>query len=459
MADAGRTARSASAALAEFSAGTLGRYIPETVSALMRQCLLDFLGNTAFAAVHADSTEAVRRGLLEFAGDAQGKITVVGETKTRPAGLAVLLNGTYAHSMDFDDTNFFGKLHPGVTVIPAALAVAEETHATGRALMEAIAIGYEIACRVGGSLGEATYARGFHPTPIGGLFGAVAAASRLLTLDGKTIDAAFGLAGSRASGSMQYMENGAWNKRLHSGFAAHDALMVTRLAKAGVTGAAQALEGRAGVLQGYSPEPDATKLTAKLGTYWAAAKTAIKPFPNCRLNHSAIEAAIEMRKRLAPVQQGRYEVRLDPTSYRLVGEDVPAKRAPQNIVDGQFSVYFQVAAALSTGRSDWGSYALLGDAEVEKLARRISAVCDDGLKAGHTILSGRLGDRSETIEIAEPMGEPGRPLGWDGVLAKFMGLAGPALGVDQATALAESVADIAEADDVAQVMALARRSA
>jgi 2-methylcitrate dehydratase PrpD len=363
MADGENAAPAASATLAAFSASTRGSDIPGSVLALMRQCLLDFIGNTAFAAVNADSTEAVRKGLLTFAGDAVGEVTVIGEATTRPAALAVLMNGTYAHSMDFDDTNFFGKLHPGVTVIPAALAVAEETHATGRDLIEAIAIGYEVACRVGGALGEATYQRGFHPTPIGGLFGAVAAAGRLLGLTGETIEAAFGLAGSRAAGSMQYMENGAWNKRLHPGFAAHDALMVTRLAQAGVVGAAQPLEGRAGVLQGYSPKPDPTRLSIGLGTRWAAAETAIKPFPNCRLNHSAIEAAIEMGARIGSVQDGTVEVRLDPTSYRLVGEDVPAKRAPRNIVDGQFSVYFQVAVAMLTGRQ-------CGDREADRQDHR-----------------------------------------------------------------------------------------
>lgn len=457
MGDAHEFNLSSSSILATFSATTTSQDIPDPVRQLMKQCLLDFMGNTAFAAENADSTDAVRKGFLAFTGDPHGAITVIGESTTRPAGLAVLLNGTYGHSMDFDDTNFFGKLHPGVTVIPVALAVAEETQATGRDLIDSIAIGYEVACRVGGSLGEASYQRGFHPTPIGGLFGAVAAAGHLLKLDEKAIETAFGLAGSRASGSMQYMENGAWNKRLHPGFAAHDALMVTRLAQAGVTGAIQPLEGRSGVLQGYSPEPNVAKLTDNLGVYWVAAETAIKPFPNCRLTHSAIEAAIELHKRFGKIDDGVFEVRLDPTSYRLVGEDVPTKRTPRNIVDGQFSVYFQVAVGLLTGRSNWDSYALLGNPEVEHLTSKISVVSDDTKNVGQTVLSGRIGEVVENIEIEKPIGEPERPLGWDGVLEKYNGLAGPVLGVDRARSLADAIREMETLDDVAPLISMARK--
>ena len=456
MADPDSNTEEATEILASFVAGTRAADIPDGVMSLMQQCLLDFLGNSAFAAAKADSTPAIRKGLVAFCGDAGGDVTVIGEARQRPLPLAVLLNGTYAHSMDFDDTNIFGIIHPGATIIPAALAEAEQNHASGTDLLAAIAVGYEIGCRVGAALGEAAYQRGFHPTPIGGIFGAVAAIAHLRGLDADTVCAAFGLAGSRVSGSMQYLENGAWNKRLHTGFAAHDAVMVTTLAEAGVTGSAKALEGRAGVLACCSPEPDATHLTDRLGTFWAAAQTAIKPYPCCRLTHSPIDAALVLRPQIQDLATARFELRFDATSYRLVGEAIPGKLDPRNIVDGQFSVYFHVAVALLSGRNDWSSYELMGDPKVRDLASRITVISDADMKVGQAVLS-VTSEQIDPVSIQEPLGEPGRPLGWTGVLAKYTDLAAGVLGANRAAELAEGVRTIRDTQDIAPLVALAGR--
>ncbi|MFC0220134.1 MmgE/PrpD family protein [Pseudochelatococcus lubricantis] len=444
----------ATARLAAFAVSTAGDEIPATVLAKMRVCLLDWFGNTVFAAQHADSAPSVRQGIAAFAGTEPGAHTVAGEPGRRSLSAALLLNGTFGHSLDFDDTNLFGKIHPGVTVIPAALAEAERTHTNGGDLLAAIALGYEVACRVGAALGEATYTRGFHPTPLGGIFGAVAAMGRLRGFDAAQMQAAFGLAGSRAAGSMQYLENGAWNKRLHTGFAAHDAALCVALAEAGVIGAAAALEGRAGVLTSYSPAPRPDLLTDGFGTFWAAAETAIKPYPNCRLNHSAIEAALLLRETLAAPQEESYALRLGATAYRMVGEPLPLKRAAQNIVDGQFSVYFQIAASLIDGRNDWNSYRLLGDAEVNRIAARIEVTEDVGLALGEAVLTPKSAPEL-AVHIREPLGEPTRPLSWDSVCAKFTSLAAGPLGADRAAQLAAGVATVDTLTDTAPLIALA----
>lgn len=449
--ETGQTAR-----LVTFVADTSAAQIPADVRALMRLCLLDFVGNTAFAAMQADSSDAIRQGIDSFYDGAPGSSTVIGETQCRSLPAALILNGTYAHSMDFDDTNFFGKLHPGVVVITATLAEAERCNATGSDLITALAIGYEVACRVGASLGEETYSRGFHPTPIGGIFGAIAALARLRGLNAGQISAAFGLAGSRAAGSMQYLENGAWNKRLHSGFAAHDALLCLSLATANVLGAAEALEGRAGVLQAYSPAPDAEKLVQGLGVDWVAGSTAIKPFPCCRLIHSPIEAALIMRERSPADPLGHYCLRIDPTSYRLVGEPHPNKLNPKNIVDGQFSAYFHVAVSLLEGCNNWDSYQLLGNDAVNILAGQIEIIADDSFSVGRAVLSNRDAPQN-SVEILEPLGELSRPLSWDDVLAKYTSNAAPVLGQERAASLAEKIHSIEACDALAPVIALAQR--
>ena len=285
-----------SLALAEFVAGLTYEQVPAGAVDRLKQCLLDFVGLAAFAAARAESSEPFRRAILTLA-PRPGPGTVVGEARGYPWEYAALLNGAFAHTLDFDDTNLFGALHPGAPVIPAALAAAEQTAASGRALLESLAAGYEVACRVGGALGQTAYDRGFHITPVAGIFGAVAAGAKLFGLGAAEIASAFGIALSQAAGSMQYLENGAWTKRLHPGFAAHDALVSLALARAGVVGAARAIDGRYGLLAGYSNAPRPDLLLERLGERWVLAETAIKPYPSCRLTHGAIDAVLSLREK------------------------------------------------------------------------------------------------------------------------------------------------------------------
>ncbi len=135
-----------------------------------------------------------------------------------------------------------------------------------------------------------------HNTSTAGIFGAVAAIAVLKKLPSTTIGMAFGLAGSKAAGSMQYLENGSWNKRLHPGFAVHDAFVCVALAESGVIGATKALEGKLGFLQAYSPkaEKNLGLLTQNLGSEWTFLKSSLKPYPACRMTHGFIEMAGDM---------------------------------------------------------------------------------------------------------------------------------------------------------------------
>ncbi|WP_330342470.1 MmgE/PrpD family protein [Streptomyces sp. NBC_00557] len=301
-------------ALAAFVAGTALESLPDEVRGRLMQCLLDFVGVAGAGSVLAESSAAIRRAVRDLA--AGGDCTVVGDVGAWPAPYAALLNETFAPSLDFDDTRIASGLHPGAAVIPAALAVAERVEACGAELLAALALGYEVCCRVGAALGHGAYHRGFHPTAIAGLFGGTAAAGRLLGLDGGRIEDAFGLAGSMAAGSMQYLVNGAENKRLHAGLAAHDAVLAATFAASGVRGAADAIEGELGLLHGHSHEPRAEALTAGLGSDWLMAGTGIKPYPSCRLTHGAVDAALVARRELrgAPNPGARVRLAISPAA-------------------------------------------------------------------------------------------------------------------------------------------------
>lgn len=444
-------------ALADFAAGPLT--MPDDLIGLIEECVLDLAGHSAFAARFAESSPAFRDGVRAI-DPTGGGFTVIGEAGSYAQGQAALLNGAFAHTMDFDDTNVYGVLHPGAPVIAAALAAAEAVDTHGRALLEAVAVGYEVASRIGAALGESAYDRGFHVTGVAGIFGAVAAAGRLRGLDGTRLDAAFGLAGSLAGGSMQYLENGAWNKRLHPGFAAQAALMALGFAQAGVAGARDAVAGRFGLLAGHSNQPRPERLTDGLGRDWVARQTGIKPYPSCRLTHGAVDAALALRAQVPDAERAAVSlaVTLSPKGFDIVGEPLAAKIAPRNIVDGQFSVYFQVACAWLDGRADWQSYERLGDPAVEALARRIRVDADAQLKGPAARLR-VVGLPGVQVDVPVPAGEPSTPLGRARLTQKYLSLATPVYGEARAHGLAERLLSLRDAPSAAALVRSLRTDA
>jgi len=427
---------SASAALAALAASTASAAFPDTLIGLIEECMLDLAGHTAFSAQFAESSPAFREGVRMLDPAGQG-FSVIGERGSYSQVQAALLNGAFSHTMDFDDTNVFGVLHPGAPVISAALAAAEAGAATGRALLEAIAVGYEVACRIGGALGATAYDRGFHITSVAGVFGAVAAAGRLRGLHASTIESAFGIAGSLASGSMQYLDSGAWNKRLHPGFAAQNALTALAFAQAGVFAAREPIEGRFGLLNGYTAKPRPEVLKEGLGDHWVALQTGIKPYPSCRMTHGAVDAALALRERCSPEERlaARLFIEIPLKAFDIVGEPLPAKIAPRNIVDGQFSVYFQVACAWLDGKLDWQSYERLGHADVEALAQRMTVRASTDFQGPGARLQVE-GRNDLRMEIRVPSGEPSTPLGRPRLAQKYLSLATPVYGAARAQALA-----------------------
>ena len=442
-------------ALAELVADTRGDAIPDAVLTCLEECLLDFAGNASFAAAFAESSPSFKAGARALDPDGGGT-TVLGDRETWSLAQAALLNGAFAHTLDFDDTNGAAALHPGAPVIPLALGYAERVDTSGRVLLDAIVLGYEVMCRIGAASGITAYDRGFHLTGVAGIFGAVAAYARLKGLNADTVERAFGLAGSLASGSMQYIESGAWNKRLHPGFAAQSALQAVAFAEAGVLAAHEPLAGRYGLLNGYSNAPQATALTDGLGIRWAAAETGIKPYPSCRLNHSAIDAALVLRGARGDRRDARIAIRVSPKAFDIVGEPQPRKIAARSTVDGQFSIYFQVACAWLDGAVTWQSYERLGDADVDRVASRIAVTADPAIAP--------LGCRmtiddatTHALDVLLPAGEPSTPLGRPRIKAKFLSLAGPVFGVERADAIADRLLAVRNEASTTELIRAMRR--
>jgi 2-methylcitrate dehydratase PrpD len=414
----------ATLALADFAARTTYDTLPAIVRERIPLHVLDFVAVAASGSAFAESSPAFRDGVKRLAGEntAGGPCTVIGDGRGFSPEHAAFLNGTWAHSLDFDDTNLLAALHPGAPVIPAVLALAEQHTITGQRVVSATAVGYEVTCRVGAALGQTPYDRGFHPTALAGVFGAVAAGGNLLGLDRAQIDSALGLAGSMAGGSMQYMEDGSWNKRMHPGLAARNALLALALGQSGVRGAGAALEGRNGALHSFSSEPQPHHLTGGLGEEWILLRTGIKPYPACRLTHGAIDAALWLRREHPELVQGDgpLHLGLHPRAIDLVGRDVPTKRRPTTTVDGQFSVYFQTAVALLDGDSGFAVYRRMADPDVHAVIDRLQVGEDNALPpAGAVLTAVGSGEEGATVTVLDPVGEPGPGLTWDLVEGKL----------------------------------------
>src|SRR5437762_2862368 len=265
--------------------------IPPEVLERAKILTLDFLGSAVRARRDAESTPSLLKMLEALALDGTGEATVFGDSRAWTPAVAALLNGALGHSLDFDDTHADSSLHPSAPVVPAAFAVGELVGASGREVLTAVVAGYEVCCRLGNALDPTShYARGFHPTATAGTFGAAAAAAKLFGLSVAQIIAAFGVSGSQAAGSLQFLVNGGWNKRYQVGAAAMNGVIAATLARNDFIGATQSIEGIHGLLVGYSDNAHRDKAVAGLGETYETMKIGVKPYPSCRYTHAALDA-------------------------------------------------------------------------------------------------------------------------------------------------------------------------
>jgi 2-methylcitrate dehydratase PrpD len=218
--------------LAEFAANLTFESIPASLVAHLKTLILDYIGVAVYGAQKADSSDSFYKAIQASRGPR--KSTVFTRGSSLQPQYAMLLNAAYSHTLDFDNTYLEGVVHPGASVISATLVEGKRLESTGNEFITAIAVGYEVICILALALGNGGYAKGFHNTCTTELFGAIAAIGSLRSPDVKQMHEAFGIAISQAGGNMQFLENGAWNKRLHPRFAAHNAFLAVAFAEAGV---------------------------------------------------------------------------------------------------------------------------------------------------------------------------------------------------------------------------------
>ncbi len=338
------------------------------LDAYARSALLDTLGCGMYGAIQPWGK--ILREQIAHEGS-RGKATLLGATSTVAPSRAALANGTASHGFELDDIIQGALVHPGACVVPAALAVAEETGATGERLLLAIIAGYEMMSRLGWALGAEHNTRGFHTTGVAGPIAATVAAGVVMNLPLDTVLSAIGIACSSAGGIKAFTQgSGGMVKRMHAGRAAEAGVLACELAQRGFTGPLAGIDGRFGLLEVIGGSDTAVEaLTADLGKDYAIANVWVKAYPCCGLIHCVSHAleAIKLESAMTPADVKRIVVH---TSKRAVEHNGDPN--PQETMAAQYSIPYCAGAAVVKNPRDPAAFdgASLADPEI----RRVSAL-------------------------------------------------------------------------------------
>ena len=404
-----------------------------------------------------------RSAMAELGGEPQA--TVIGSAVRLPAANAAFANAMLCHGLDFDDTHSDSVSHVSTVVTPAALAAGEAAGASGRDVLAAIVAGNEVTCRVGMAAPGAFHKRGFHPTAICGIFGAVGTVSRIAGTGTDATTRALGIAGSFASGLFAYLEDGTPTKPMHPAWAAHGAHLASRLAAYGAVGPRSVFEGKFGLYHAFlDAEPgeiDIAGQLADLGERWETPRIAYKPYPVCHFMHGSLGAAAEAlgARRLTADEIDEIVVTVPAAGVSLVLEPVAQKMRPRSEYEGKFSLQYSVASLLVRGHvavSDFTDEAI-ADPEVLAVAAKVRYETREYASypqafPGATLV--RLTDGT-TFEADFPhqKGAPENPMSDDDVRAKFRENAALALAQPALAALEEAILTLEQQNDLTAALA------
>lgn len=431
--------------LGEWAAALRFEQIPAEVLASAQDRVLDILG-ICVAARGADAGSAVRK-LRDEWGPGRPEAGFVGEPLRGPAAVAAMVNGTYAHSLDFDDTHLPSVVHPSAPLVPAVLAQAEASGVGGREALTALVAAYELNTRLAmaqydAELGNSVFfEHGLHATSILGTVAGAAACARIRGLGVEGIANAIAVACSMGAGLVEANRSGGSIKKFHGGWAAHSAVTAAGLVANGLTGPPTVLEGRFGFFQAYCGErwrPEA--VTEALGERWDTPGIFYKPYPCNHFTHALVDAAVAFKaKGLRAEEVESIRIGTAAASWRTIGDPIEEKRRPRTPYHAAFSGPFVFATALAGG-SGLGvssrdfTEATLVDPERRRLAEATEVVVDDECtrifpNQFPAAVQVRTRDGRELEErVLTNRGGPQRPLSRRELVAKLDDNAGPLAG-------------------------------
>jgi 2-methylcitrate dehydratase PrpD len=458
--------------VSRFAAGVRDGEVEDSILQDARRRVMDIIG-IALAASGMEPARVVRAVVESWGGE--GQASIIGSDDRCPAASVALVNGTLAHALDYDDTHLPSVLHPSAAVVPAALAAAEASGASGRDLLTAAAAGDELAVRVGMTgydeeLGNSVFfEKGLHATSIAGTLGGALAAAMLYGLDEEGIGHAVAISASMGAGLIEANRTGGPVKPVHCGWAAHAAITAAELARHGLTGPPTVFEGRFGFLQAYlGDEADVEALTRGLGEEWELPRVFFKPYPANHFTHAGIDAAIRLREEGLDVGDiEEIELGAATPTLRTIAEPEEEKAKPKTGYAAKFSGPFTVATALLGGGGlgvsldDFTDEAVKDRVKLD-LASRVRCVTDEKCdrifpNQFPAVLRVWLKSGEEReARVSHNRGGPENPLSNEELETKFRTNAGQVLPVGQVEELEEVLRSLAEAEMVDDVIKLAR---
>lgn len=440
---------------------TLARYVvnaryadlPENVRREGVRTLLNYVGVAIGGARHPTIDIAVA-ALAPFSGPPQAGL--FGRSERFDIMNAAFINGVSSHIFDFDDTHLKTVIHPGGPVISAIMALAEMRPVSGAEFLNALVLGVETACRIGNAVYPDHYDVGWHITGTAGVFGAAAAAGRLMGLTEQQMAWALGLAASQPVGLRESF--GSMNKSFNPGRAASNGLFAAILAAKNYTSSESMIEARRGWANTVSTRQQWDEITTGLGQRYEAALNTYKPFACGIVLHPAIDAAIQLRDehRLTAAQVRRIDLKVNALVLELTG-----KQAPQDGLEGKFSVYHAVAIALIEGAGGEQQFSdrAVRDPAVISLRGKVMPSVDPAIQPEQVDVAIELADgRVLRKRIEHAIGSVERPMSNSDLERKFAGLAEGILPAAQARQVSELCWNIERLGDAAQIARAAHRA-
>lgn len=434
--------------------------IPADVVKVARMEVLDTLGVALAATTLAPGCPELVDLAMEGAGKEES--TILGSGGKVPSWMAALANGTLAHSLGYDDFHESANVHPGVTVVPASLAVAErEGKVSGKEFLTAVVLGIDLSCRL--SL-AAPKSKGWDPTALCGYFGAAAAASKILGLKEGGIQNALGIAYSQAAGNTQASTDGALTRRMQAGFASMGGVLSALLAGKGITGAANSLEGEFGFYQVYHQgRYDQAALTSELGKRFEVSNLSFKPYPSPRGTHAAIDATLDLISEhgIRPQDVESITVFKSPGAVEHYVKSPEARPRAMNAMEAQHDIAFTVATAVlkrQVGLRDFLPEALQGHSVLQmcervsvqpypEFATFIPAIVEIRTREG----------KGYSKRVDEPSGGPKNPVSNERLIQKFADCASYSiisLSEERLKDVTEMTMNLEKIEDVGEIVSL-----
>lgn len=415
-----------------------------------KRLLLDYLG-VAISGSQTESGQIARKFAAIAGGHAES--TVIGGEGRVPAMQAAFANAISSHSVELDDIDVLALFHFSPPVYSSALAVAEQTGASGKDLLVALGAGCEMMERLSKAANWSLRNRGYHTTPTCGVFGATVATGRIQGLSAEQLVSALGLAGASASGLME-MYGPSMQKRFNPGPAARNGVTAATMAGLGFTGAATIFEGERGFLAAFTDKNQPEQLVQDLDKPYQL-DIEFKPYSCARPIHNAIDCALDIRRRHAPDLKRIVSMEIarhpDWANYHQNAH-------PSTYHEAQVSVPYSVAVALMDGQALFAQYnnQRLGDPQLLRLSEVLRFTADASLPRGVSCrLTMVMDDGSRHVaQVDYPKGSIQNAMSDEELRAKFDSLVLPVLGAGRAAEIAAMVQSIEDCSDVGQLMQL-----